>query len=239
MKTNRLCHGCAAACVPVITALFLGLFATAGSEPVDGRQPGHGISQANPAVQRVRQIYTSQIGIREKQPNSGPAVEEYLRYVGLPKGNPWCAAFVCWVLGKAGVENPGTGWSPGLFPVNKVIWERKKEWTMDSGQWTMRKDLKDERGKVKEGSQLNVENGKLKAGGGVGSIAVPLTGDVFGIYFQEKKRIAHVGFVDQWDGTWVVTVEGNTNMSGSREGDGVYRKRRLVGSIYKVARYGE
>ena len=172
---------------------------------------------------KVRQIYTSQIGIREKQPNSGPAVEEYLRYVGLAKGNPWCAAFVCWVLGKAGVENPGTGWSPGLFPVNKVIWERKKEWTIDSGQWTMRKELKVESGK------LRVESGKV--------IQRPGAGDVFGLYFQEKKRIAHVGFVDQWDEAWLVTVEGNTNDSGSREGDGVYRKRRLVRSIYKVARY--
>lgn len=75
--------------------------------------------------QKVQQIYTSQVDIREKQPNSGPAVEQYLRYVNLPKGNPWCAAFVCWVFGEAGVSNPRTGWSPSLFPAGKVIWNRE------------------------------------------------------------------------------------------------------------------
>jgi hypothetical protein len=33
----------------------------------------------------------------------------------------------------------------------------------------------------------------------------------------------------------VITVEGNTNQAGSREGDGVWRKRRMVGSVWKVA----
>jgi hypothetical protein len=146
---------------------------------------------------RVKAIYDSQIGVRETGFNRGPDVEKYLRYVNLPKGNPWCAAFVCWVLGKAGVSDPRTGWSPGLFPDNKVIWMRG-------------------------------ERGKL---------ATPNTTDLFGLYFPEKKRIAHVGFIDAWDDKWLITVEGNTNISGEREGDGVYRKRRMVGSIYRVARY--
>jgi hypothetical protein len=34
-------------------------------------------------------------------------------------------------------------------------------------------------------------------------------------------------------------VEGNTNESGSREGDGVLRKRRLVRSVWKVAGWVE
>jgi inner membrane protein involved in colicin E2 resistance len=70
-----------------------------------------------------------------------------------------------------------------------------------------------------------------------GKLATPNTTDLFGLYFPEKKRIAHVGFIDAWDDKWLITVEGNTNISGEREGDGVYRKRRMVGSIYRVARY--
>jgi len=54
---------------------------------------------------------------------------------------------------------------------------------------------------------------------------------VFGIYFPSLKRIAHCGFVERLDGHWVITIEGNTNVAGSREGDGVYRKRRLVNTI--------
>jgi hypothetical protein len=58
---------------------------------------------------------------------------------------------------------------------------------------------------------------------------------VFGLYYKDKGRIAHCGFIDQWSADWVVTVEGNTNEEGSREGDGVYRKRRLRNSLYSVA----
>lgn len=67
--------------------------------------------------------------------------------------------------------------------------------------------------------------------------SLPKQGDVWGLYFPEKGRVAHVGFVDQWQSKYVVTVEGNTNEAGSREGDGVYRKRRLIKSIYVVANY--
>lgn len=66
----------------------------------------------------------------------------------------------------------------------------------------------------------------------------PRTGDVFGIYFSNKKRIAHMGFIHHWGkGSYVITVEGNTNDYGSREGDGVYVKRRHKRQIYKVARW--
>lgn len=183
---------------------------------------------SDPQLRRlVKAVYDSQIGIRETGMNGGPEVEKYLRYVSLPKGNPWCAAFVCWVLGKAGVSNPRTGWSPALFPDNKVIWVRG------------------ESGKVKGESLTNVPTlspprrvtGNWQPAYRTGRLVTPTTSDLFGLYFPEKKRIAHVGFIDSWDDKWLITVEGNTNISGDREGDGVYRKRRLVRSIYRVARY--
>jgi len=67
---------------------------------------------------------------------------------------------------------------------------------------------------------------------------VPGRADVFGIFYPKDNRIGHVGFVDDWpSGEFVITVEGNTNSAGSREGDGVYRKRRLKANIYKVSRW--
>jgi hypothetical protein len=60
------------------------------------------------------------------------------------------------------------------------------------------------------------------------------SGDVFGIYFQSKKRIAHVGFVDKVKGSFFVTVEANTSpdaVAGSnsdRDGQGVYARRRPI-----------
>lgn len=67
----------------------------------------------------------------------------------------------------------------------------------------------------------------------------PSAGDVFGIYFPQYKLIGHVGFIDEeWtvSKSFIVTVEGNTNEAGSREGDGVYRKKRLKRQIYVVSR---
>jgi hypothetical protein len=65
----------------------------------------------------------------------------------------------------------------------------------------------------------------------------PQPGDVFGIYFANKKRVAHVGFILEWHDTYAVTIEGNTNEAGSREGDGVYIKKRLKRQIYKVSNW--
>lgn len=70
----------------------------------------------------------------------------------------------------------------------------------------------------------------------------PQTADVFGLYFANLKRVAHVGFIDNWtSGDYVVTVEGNTSDANTgnatREGGGVYKKRRLKRQIYIVSRW--
>ena len=64
-----------------------------------------------------------------------------------------------------------------------------------------------------------------------------LPGDVLGIYFQEYRRIAHVGLIEKMVGDWCFSYEGNTNNNGSREGDGVYHRRRHVKTIYRIANW--
>ncbi|TCC94602.1 peptidoglycan-binding protein [Pedobacter frigiditerrae] len=59
----------------------------------------------------------------------------------------------------------------------------------------------------------------------------PQPADVFGIYFAALGRIAHCGLVEKKQGNWLYTIEGNTNVVGSREGDGVYRKLRHLRTI--------
>jgi hypothetical protein len=45
----------------------------------------------------VLEIAISQLGVHEQGgDNTGPEVDEFLREVGLPPGNSWCAAFVYW-----------------------------------------------------------------------------------------------------------------------------------------------
>lgn len=62
-----------------------------------------------------------------------------------------------------------------------------------------------------------------------------LPGNVLGIYFPQLGRIAHVGLLERVAGDYCITLEGNTNISGARDGDGVYRKRRHRRTIYRYA----
>lgn len=60
---------------------------------------------------------------------------------------------------------------------------------------------------------------------------VPAPGAVFLTWSASMNRFAHTGFVSGPLGTdsrWP-TVEGNTNTDGSREGTGVFLRRRLFG----------
>jgi len=137
----------------------------------------------------ILSIALAENGVREQHgKNDGERVEQYLKHIGLPKGHAWCGAYVSWVYSKAGFSKPRTGWTPALFPLNRVV---KK----------------------------------------------PMPADLFGIYFPSLKRIAHAGIVVQLKSDWALTVEGNTNVDGSREGDGVYRKRRHLRSIAKFANW--
>jgi len=68
--------------------------------------------------ERIMDIAIGEIGITEATGNNdGAKVEEYLVYTGLGKGYAWCAAFVSWCYGKAGLAAPRSAWSPALFPM--------------------------------------------------------------------------------------------------------------------------
>lgn len=72
----------------------------------------------------------------------------------------------------------------------------------------------------------------------------PKQADVLGIYIQDKGRVGHVGFIDEWpdNSAFCISVEANTSLStsGGRndyDGQGVERKRRLKSQIYKASRW--
>lgn len=71
----------------------------------------------------------------------------------------------------------------------------------------------------------------------------PRQADIYGIYFQSKGRVAHVGIVEKWRGGVCVGIEGNTGQqadTGSeadREGGGVYRRWRPTMTIHSVKSY--
>ena len=68
--------------------------------------------------ERIVDIAVHEIGVQEATGNNdGKRVEEYLAYTGLGKGHAWCAAFVSWCYGQAGLAVPRNAWSPALFPM--------------------------------------------------------------------------------------------------------------------------
>lgn len=62
-------------------------------------------------------------------------------------------------------------------------------------------------------------------------------GQTFGLYYPEKKRVAHVGIIESETRMHYNTIEGNTNAAGSNEGDGVYKKIRKKENIYIISDY--
>jgi len=62
-------------------------------------------------------------------------------------------------------------------------------------------------------------------------------GDIFTIYYSNLKRDGHIGIVERIEGNKIVTIEGNTNDGGSREGVGVYRRTRSLNSLSKILRF--
>ena len=138
--------------------------------------------------------------------NRGTAVETYLRSVGLPAGQPWCAAFVRFRFEAAAVKLgadlpdhfPDSGWVPAY-----VAWAKQR------GVWLPMADARE--------APLQVRPGDLCA-----------------FWFESKLRCAHIGIVVEpatEDGFF--SVEGNTGggVGVERDGDGVWRKWRRWSSL--------
>jgi hypothetical protein len=62
-------------------------------------------------------------------------------------------------------------------------------------------------------------------------------GMVGGLYYQHLGRLGHIVLIAGEDNNNYYTLEGNTNLAGSREGDGFYRKIRNKESISALADY--
>lgn len=70
------------------------------------------------------------------------------------------------------------------------------------------------------------------------NLSNPLPGDVATYYYPNLKRVGHVGFFVRKDFEgYFITIEGNTNGDGIREGDGVYKKKREPGKVHAITRY--
>lgn len=64
-------------------------------------------------------------------------------------------------------------------------------------------------------------------------VSEPRRGDLM-FWLNRDGRTGHIGFITAVHGDVLSTIEGNTDGEGSREGDGVYRKTRLLGGKIKA-----
>jgi hypothetical protein len=63
-------------------------------------------------------------------------------------------------------------------------------------------------------------------------------GDLFVLYYQRKGRYGHVGLVASLlPNNQFLSIEGNTNAGGSREGYGVFKRERAVTDRCKFIRW--
>lgn len=71
-------------------------------------------------------------------------------------------------------------------------------------------------------------------------VETPRAGDIFYVYGnvsgESRPRVHHVGFVEKVTPSTIQTIEGNTNTSGSSQGNGVYRLIRPRSSRLRYVR---
>ena len=64
-----------------------------------------------------------------------------------------------------------------------------------------------------------------------------LPGDCFTLFYHNLKRVGHVGFITGVSHGYYTTIEGNTGLTGSREGSGVHTYMRDRRKVYAVTNY--
>lgn len=140
-------------------------------------------------------------GVREQGGNNcGPEVEMFQKSIGLEKGDPWCAAFVCYCIKEAAKQL-------GVKPKFEYGGSVYKLWTRNESLQSPDPELN---------SIFLIDHGLSKKGtriGHTGFCIAPIVSNANG----------HPG--EQFVGS-IETMEGNTNAAGSRDGDGCYHKSR-------------
>lgn len=158
-------------------------------------------------LETVLKIAVKEIGVKEDPPfrNRGKKVEEYLASVGLNGGFPWCMAFVYWCYEQAAQK---------MKIANPTV---KTGGVLN--HWN-------------EAGRRNIP--RITRQQAINNPALVKPGMIFIIDTGDPGGAGHTGLVEKVVGGKLVTIEGNTNTDGSREGIGVFRRdARKIATINK------
>jgi hypothetical protein len=71
----------------------------------------------------VLAVGQTQVGAREATGrNDGPAVQKYLKSIGLSGSYAWCSAYIVWIFRAAGVPVPRFGRARSWFDAAHTVW---------------------------------------------------------------------------------------------------------------------
>jgi lysozyme family protein len=162
-----------------------------------GKAPESEDTSSSDLLTKVLAIARSQIGVMEEPrgSNGGLKVSQYLRSVGLGSGYAWCVAFQYWCFQEA---------ATALGTSNPMI---KTAGVLDHWNQAGRRNIP----RITTREAQN-DPAKLKPG------------MIFTIDVGDPGGLGHAGFVEKVVDGRLVTIEGNTNTGGSREGIGVFRR---------------
>ena len=157
-------------------------------------------------AQRFTEIAKSEVGVKELQKNFAPRIVAYQKTTTLDPGPwSWCAAFVAYCLYTAVREIAVADElvTKNIIPnrVSAVNWRCKSARAFAWIEWAEAKNLQ------------VIENAS----------ALAKKGDIIVFDFS---HIGVVIFDQRHPNEQIITMEGNTNIKGVRDGDGVYAKRR-------------
>ena len=152
------------------------------------------------------EVAKTQIGVKEQGYNRGKIVSQYIKSGGGEVGQSWCMYFVYWCYNEASkllkIKNPllRTGSCAAQLKYANSLFSKLK---------------------VKKVNGL-FNNEKINSG----AIAIFKKGTINNNDIG-KLWLGHTGILEkQIDKNTFLLIEGNTNQSGSRNGDGVYTKIR-------------
>jgi hypothetical protein len=168
----------------------------------------------------IVEIARSQVGFREVGRNQGEWIKKYWEATHYKEGyenhEPYCAAFVCWVLLQASIKDKN------LSYLNPCRSASVREWV----PWA-----------------LKPMNGCIVFKPHDG-LYVPEPGDIVD-FLNKQVPLSHIGIVTGFYGKTVETIEANTSGSSGgnqRDGDGVFEKERnydFCGHFIRIPARGE